>query len=54
MELASGLLWGLMAAFHEDADMAAQLQRTPIGAYADAADMGEAMAVAGLVPAGDY
>ncbi len=34
--------------------MAGQLERTLIGAYADAADLGEALAVAGRVAAGDY
>ena len=34
--------------------MAAQLERTLIGAYADAADLGEALAVAGRVGPGDY
>ena len=43
-----------MATLHDDADMEAQLQRTLIGAYADAADLGEAMATAGQVAPGDY
>ncbi len=43
-----------MVTLHHDADMAAQLARTLIGAYADAADLGEALAVAGRVAAGDY
>ncbi|HTS98190.1 MAG TPA: alpha/beta hydrolase [Streptosporangiaceae bacterium] len=43
-----------MAALHDDADMAAQLERTLIGAYAGAADLGEAMATAGRVAPGDY
>jgi dienelactone hydrolase len=34
--------------------MAAQLERTLIGAYADAADLGEALAVAGRVQPGEY
>jgi dienelactone hydrolase len=34
--------------------MAAQLERTLIGAYADAADLGEALAVAGRVEPGGY
>jgi hypothetical protein len=43
-----------MTSLHADQDMAAQLERTLIGAYADAADLGEALAVAGRVAAGDY
>lgn len=43
-----------MITLHADQDMAAQLQRTFIGAYADAADLGEALAVAGRVEPGDY
>ena len=43
-----------MAALHPDADMAAQLERTLIGAYVGAADLGEALAVASRVEAGDY
>src|SRR6266498_727895 len=43
-----------MAALHPDADMAAQLDRTLIGAYVGAADIGEAVAAAGRVEAGDY
>jgi hypothetical protein len=39
---------------HPDSDMEAQPARTIIGAWADAADLGEALAVAGRVPAGDY
>ena len=42
-----------MAALHPDADMAAQLERTLIGAYVGAADLGEAFAVASRVEAGD-
>jgi hypothetical protein len=34
--------------------MANQLERTLIGSYADAADLGEALAVADRVAAGDY
>jgi hypothetical protein len=34
--------------------MAAQLERTLVGAYSGAADLGEAMATAGRVEAGDY
>jgi pimeloyl-ACP methyl ester carboxylesterase len=41
-------------ALHDDADMAAQLERTLIGAYSGAADLGEAIATAGRVPPGDY
>ncbi len=43
-----------MAMLHEDADMAAQLQRILIGAYADSADLGEAMATGGRIAPGDY
>jgi dienelactone hydrolase len=43
-----------MPSLHSDQDMAGQLERTLIGAYADAADLGEALAVAGRVAAGDY
>jgi len=43
-----------MASLHADRDMAAQLERTLIGAYSDAADLGEALAVAGRVSPGDY
>ena len=43
-----------MVTMHDDADMAAQLQRTLIGAYGDSADLGEAMATAGSVGPGDY
>ena len=39
---------------HEDSDMDAQLARTFIGAYVGGADLGEAMATARRVPAGDY
>jgi pimeloyl-ACP methyl ester carboxylesterase len=39
---------------HDDADMAAQLERTLIGAYAGSADLGEAVATAGRVAPGDY
>ncbi|HZC39890.1 MAG TPA: alpha/beta fold hydrolase [Streptosporangiaceae bacterium] len=42
------------ATLHDDPDMAAQLERTLIGAYADAADLGEALATAGRVSPGDY
>jgi len=41
-------------ALHTDADMAAQLERTLIGAYAGAADLGESLAVAARVEPGDY
>ena len=44
----------VMVALHEDQDMAGQLERTLIGAYCDAADLGEALAVAGRVAPGDY
>jgi hypothetical protein len=43
-----------MATLHADKDMAAQLERTLIGAYCDAADLGEAIAVADRVAPGDY
>ncbi len=43
-----------MVMLHEDADMDGQLQRTLMGAYADCADLGEAMATAGRVAPGDY
>jgi pimeloyl-ACP methyl ester carboxylesterase len=43
-----------MAALHDDADMAAQLERTLLGAYVGAADLGEALATAGRVAPGDY
>jgi pimeloyl-ACP methyl ester carboxylesterase len=43
-----------MAVLHDDADMAAQLERTLIGVYAGCADLGEAMATAGRVAPGDY
>jgi pimeloyl-ACP methyl ester carboxylesterase len=39
---------------HDDPDMDAQLARTLIGAYVGMADLGEALATAGRVPAGDY
>jgi hypothetical protein len=39
---------------HEDPDMDAQLARTLIGAYVEAADLGEALATAERVPPGDY
>jgi alpha-beta hydrolase superfamily lysophospholipase len=39
---------------HHDADMSAQLQRTLIGAYVGAADLGEAIAAASRVTPGDY
>src|SRR5580704_15425295 len=45
---------GDAVALHDDADMDAQLARTLIGAYLGAADLGEAMATAQRVPAGDY
>jgi pimeloyl-ACP methyl ester carboxylesterase len=43
-----------MATLHDDADMAAQLERTLIGAYCGSSDLGEAMATAGRVAPGDY
>lgn len=43
-----------MATLHGDADLAAQLERTLIGAYCGSADLGEAMATAGRVAPGDY
>jgi pimeloyl-ACP methyl ester carboxylesterase len=43
-----------MAVLHDDADMAAQLERTLIGAYTGHADLGEALATAGRVAPGDY
>jgi hypothetical protein len=43
-----------VVALHEDADMDAQLARTLIGAYVGAADLGEAIATAQSVAAGDY
>ena len=43
-----------MTALHPDADMAGQLGRTFIGAYVGAADIGEALATANGVAAGDY
>jgi pimeloyl-ACP methyl ester carboxylesterase len=43
-----------MTALHDDADMAAQLERTLLGAYVGAADLGEALATAGRVAPGDY
>jgi hypothetical protein len=43
-----------MATLHDDADMAAQLERTLIGAYCGSADLGEALATAGRVAPGDY
>ena len=39
---------------HDDADMDAQLSRTLIGAYVGAADLGESVACAQRVAAGDY
>ena len=39
---------------HEDPDMDAQLARTLIGAYVGGVDLGEAIATAQRVPAGDY
>ena len=39
---------------HDDPDMEAQLQRTLIASYVGGADLGEAMATAARVPAGDY
>lgn len=45
---------GSVITLHQDADMAAQLQRTLIGAYDGAADLGEAMATAERVAPGDY
>jgi hypothetical protein len=41
-------------ALHDDADMDAQLVRTMIGAYVGAADLGESIATARSVEAGDY
>jgi pimeloyl-ACP methyl ester carboxylesterase len=41
-------------ALHDDADMAAQLERTLTGAYVGSADLGQAIAAAGRVPPGDY
>ncbi len=43
-----------MRALHDDADFAAQLERTLNGAYVGSADLGEALATAGRVAAGDY
>jgi hypothetical protein len=43
-----------MTVLHDDADMAAQLERTLIGAYAGSADLGESLATAGRVAPGDY
>src|SRR5947209_1671837 len=43
-----------MVALPEDADMAGQLERTLVGAYVGSADLGEALAIAGAVTAGDY
>ena len=43
-----------MAPLHSDADMASQLERTLIGGYARAADLGEVLAIAGRVEPGDY
>ncbi len=43
-----------MIALHDDADMAARLQRTLIGAYVGAADLGEALAAAARVAPGEY
>jgi alpha-beta hydrolase superfamily lysophospholipase len=43
-----------VTALHPDADMAGQLDRTIIGAYVGAADVGEAIATATGVAAGDY
>jgi pimeloyl-ACP methyl ester carboxylesterase len=43
-----------MTTLHDDADMAAQLERTLIGAYCGSADLGEALATAGRVAPGDY
>ena len=41
-------------AWHDDADMDAELSRTLIGAYVGAADLGEAIAAARRVAPGDY
>ena len=43
-----------MTTAYDDADMAAQLERTLIGAYCGSADLGEALATAGRVAPGDY
>lgn len=43
-----------MAPLHDDADMAAQLERTLIGAYCGSADLGEAVAAAARVGPGEY
>jgi|CZKW01.1.fsa_nt_gi pimeloyl-ACP methyl ester carboxylesterase len=43
-----------MVTLHADADMAAQLERTLIGAYVGSADLGEAIATAGRVAPGEY
>ena len=44
----------MAVSLHDDADMAAQLERTLIGANNGQADLGEALATAGRVPPGDY
>lgn len=43
-----------MASLHEDEDFAAQLERTLNGVAVGSADLGEALATAGRVPAGDH
>jgi pimeloyl-ACP methyl ester carboxylesterase len=43
-----------MATLHDDADMAAQLERTLLGAYCGSADLGEAISVSARVAPGDY
>ena len=43
-----------MVTLHEDPDMDAQLARTLIGTYVGGADLGEAIAAAQRIPAGDY
>jgi hypothetical protein len=43
-----------LIALHDDADMAAQLQRTVIVAYVGAADLGEALATAARVAPGEF
>lgn len=43
-----------MATLHDDADMAAQLERTLLGAYCGSADLGEAISTSARVAPGDY
>jgi hypothetical protein len=43
-----------MATLHDDADMAAQLERTLTGAYCGSADLGEAITTSARVAPGDY